>query len=400
MTLSTESDNVQSNQAPGLSSEPSLSAGQRWLAVLGAGLAVYLLVAAVDALSLAFQSLLAPQAEALMALASNPFLGLVLGILVTALVQSSSAVTSLLVAMVAGGLPIDIAIPAILGANVGTTVTNTLVSLGYVGDDDGFERGFAAATIHDFYNLLGLLVVFPLEVTLHPLARASAWLAAQVPTGLGSGGVDLPSPTLVFWPTRWLLKAGADGLPAPWDTVVCISGSLAVLMIGVTALSGLLRRLFTQVAENSVTSALEQGPLWSLLAGTGITALVQSSSLTTSLTVPLASAGMASLETVYPFVVGANIGTCATVLLAALALAGPLQTLVFQAAFVHLGFNLLLLLLVYGLPWLRSQPLKAARWLAKLATEYRLLAVGYVLGLFFVLPSAMLLASLWLRPVS
>ena len=62
--------------------------------------------------------------------------------------------------------------------------------------------------------------------------------------------------------------------------------------------------------------------------------------------------------------------------------------------------KLLLLLLVYGLPWLRSQPLKAARWLAKLATEYRLLAVGYVLGLFFVLPSAMLLASLWLLPVS
>ena len=86
-------------------------------------------------------------------------------------------------------------------------------------------------------------------------------------------------------------------------------------------------------------------------------------------------------------------------LLAAAALSGPLQTLVFQVAFVHLGFNLLLALLVYGLPGLRSRPLQAARWLAKLATEYRLLAIGYVLGVFFLLPSALLLTSLWLLPI-
>ncbi len=394
MTPSTEPDVVPADQTI----DTSLSTAQQGLYVVGVGLAVYLLVAAVDALSLAFQSLLGPQAEALMTLATNPFLGLVLGILVTALVQSSSAVTSLIVAMVAGGLPVGIAIPAILGANIGTTVTNTLVSLGYVGDDDGFERGFAAATVHDFYNLLGLLIVFPLEVTLHPLARASVWLASQIPSGSG-GSVSLPTLTAAFWPTRWLLRAGAEALPAPWDTLVCMGGSLAALMVGVTLLSGLLRQLFTQVAENTVQSALDRGPQWSLAAGTGITALVQSSSVTTSLTVPLASAGIVSLETVYPFLVGANIGTCATVLLAAVAISGPLQVLVFQVAFVHVGFNLLLALLVYGLPWLRSRPLQAARWLAKLATQYRLLAIAYVLGVFFILPSTLLLASLWLQPM-
>ncbi|MEO1592915.1 MAG: hypothetical protein AAFU71_16710, partial [Cyanobacteria bacterium J06632_22] len=78
----------------------------------------------------------------------------------------------------------------------------------------------------------------------------------------------------------------------------------------------------------------------------------------------------------------------------------PIQTLVFQAALVHIGFNLLLALLVYGLPMLRSRPLQAARWLAKLATEYRLLAIGYVIGVFFMLPSVLLLAWLWLRPIS
>ncbi|MEO1592632.1 MAG: Na/Pi symporter, partial [Cyanobacteria bacterium J06632_22] len=329
MNSSTEPDVVQSDQIIDTSlSDTSLSTGQRWLNGLGAGLAVYLLVAAVDALSLAFQSVLAPQAEALMTLASNPFLGLVLGILVTALVQSSSAVTSLVVILVAGGLPMGIAIPAILGANVGTTVTNTLVSLGYVGDDEGFERGFAAATVHDFYNLLGLLIVFPLEVTLHPLEKASAALVNGVANGLAnglatggvSGTLNLPSLTAALWPTRWLLRTGANALPAPWDTLVCIGSSLAALMVGVTLLSRLLRRQFSSVSENTVQSALDRGPLWSLAAGTGITALVQSSSVTTSLVVPLASAGMVSLETVYPFIVGANIGTCITVVLAAVAL--------------------------------------------------------------------------------
>ncbi|MEO0760023.1 MAG: Na/Pi symporter [Cyanobacteria bacterium J06648_16] len=398
MTPSTQSEATKPEaiQSGSVADQP-LSASQRWAYGLGVGLAVYLLVAAVDALSLAFQGVLGPQAEALMTLATNPFLGLVLGILVTALVQSSSAVTSLMVAMVAGGLPVEIAIPAILGSNVGTTVTNTLVSLGYVGDDEGFERGFAAATVHDFFNLLGLLIVFPLEVTLHPLAKAAAWLADQIPLGTESG-VHLPSLAVALTPARWLLRLVANGLPAPWDTFACLGGSLAVLMVAVSGLSWLLRQLFSRVAQEGIESALDRGPLWSLAAGTGITALVQSSSITTSLTVPLASAGMVSLETIYPFVVGANIGTCATVLLAAAAITGPLQTLVFRVAFVHIGFNLLIALLVYGLPWLRSGPLRAARWLARLATEYRLLAIGYVRSLFFVIPSLFLLISLWVFP--
>ncbi|MEO1744766.1 MAG: Na/Pi symporter, partial [Cyanobacteria bacterium J06629_9] len=230
MTPSTQSEATKPEtiQSGSVADQP-LSVSQRWAYGLGVGLAVYLLVAAVDALSLAFQGVLGPQAEALMTLATNPFLGLVLGILVTALVQSSSAVTSLMVAMVAGGLPVAIAIPAILGSNIGTTVTNTLVSLGYVGDDEGFERGFAAATVHDFFNLLGLLIVFPLEVTLHPLAEAAAWLADQIPSGTESS-VHLPSLAVALTPARWLLRAIANGLPAPWDTFACLGGSLAVLM--------------------------------------------------------------------------------------------------------------------------------------------------------------------------
>ncbi|VFN03455.1 MAG: solute carrier family 34 (sodium-dependent phosphate cotransporter) [Candidatus Kentron sp. G] len=63
-------------------------------------------------------------AERLFAFATNPFMGLLIGIMATALVQSSSTITSVIVGLVAGGLPVSAAIPMVMGANIGTTVTN------------------------------------------------------------------------------------------------------------------------------------------------------------------------------------------------------------------------------------------------------------------------------------
>ncbi|MEO0457502.1 MAG: Na/Pi symporter, partial [Cyanobacteria bacterium P01_A01_bin.114] len=188
-----------------------LTVRQRWVYATGAVAAIYLLFASIDGLGLGFQSLAGPQAEWLFGLAINPFLGLLLGILTTAMVQSSSIVTSMLIAAVGGGLPVAIAIPMVMGANIGTTLTNTLVSLGYVSDDDSFQRAFAAATLHDFFNLLSVAILFPLELTLHPLARLSEQILARV-SDL-PGGFALPSPAILVWPVRWGFRAIARYLP-------------------------------------------------------------------------------------------------------------------------------------------------------------------------------------------
>ena len=82
--------------------------------------------------------------------ASHPVAGLMIGLVATALIQSSSTVTSIIVGLVAGGLPIETAIPMVMGANIGTTVTNTIVSLGHIRNKEEFKRAFASATIHDF----------------------------------------------------------------------------------------------------------------------------------------------------------------------------------------------------------------------------------------------------------
>ena len=157
---------------------------------------VYLLLA-VDLINHGFKQATggAESAQALFAFATNPFMGVLLGGLVTALVQSSSTVTSIIVGMVAGGLPVSVAIPMVMGANLGTTITNTLVSFGHVGDRDEFRRAFAAATVHDGFNLLSIAIFLPLEMAFGILERLSGAL-------VGAAKVMGPPTTWRGW-TSW-----------------------------------------------------------------------------------------------------------------------------------------------------------------------------------------------------
>ena len=363
---------------------------QPWLYAGGAVLAIYGLFTAVDLLVIGFQSILGPQAAELLTLAANPWLGLLLGILATALMQSSSVVTTALVALVAGGLPIATAIPMVMGANLGTTLTNTLVSLGYMGDDEDFERGFAAATIHDCFNAIALVIFFPLELLLHPLERLSQWLLAHSPS-LAPVTIPLISPTdWLMQPTRWLMAYGVNHLPGPWDSLLLFGSSVGGLMVCVTALGWLMKHWLNDSSKNVIYWAMGHGsPLGALAAGAGITALVQSSSMTTSLMVPLAGADIITLEAIYPFVLGANVGTCITALVATVATRSSVSL---ELALVHLSYNLLAVVLIYGLPVLRTLPLTMARTLATTTKRYRIVAVAYVVGVFFLLP----LLALWL----
>ncbi|XP_053233243.1 sodium-dependent phosphate transport protein 2A isoform X1 [Podarcis raffonei] len=129
---------------------------------------LYLFVCSLDLLSSAFQLAGGKVAGDIIndnAILSNPVAGLVVGILVTVLVQSSSTSSSIIVSMVSSGLlEVRSAIPIIMGSNIGTSVTNTIVALMQSGDRDEFKRAFAGATLHDCFNWLSVLVLLPLEV--------------------------------------------------------------------------------------------------------------------------------------------------------------------------------------------------------------------------------------------
>ncbi|XP_066241860.1 sodium-dependent phosphate transport protein 2B [Saccopteryx leptura] len=134
---------------------------------------LYLFVCSLDVLSSAFQLVGGKVAGKFFnnnSVLSNPLAGLVIGVLVTVMVQSSSTSTSIVVSMVASSLlTVRAAIPIIMGANIGTSITNTLVALMQAGDRKVFRRAFAGATVHDFFNWLSVLVLLPVEATTHYL---------------------------------------------------------------------------------------------------------------------------------------------------------------------------------------------------------------------------------------
>ena len=131
-------------------------------------------------------------------------------------------------------------------------------------------------------------------------------------------------------------------------------------------------------------------PLTTMLFGGIFTILVQSSSITTSIVVPLIGSGILTLPQIFPYVLGANIGTTVTAMLASLA-TGNLAAV--TVAFTHLSFNLSGILLIYPIPAIRHIPMSMASGLAALTGKSRLIPIAYVVLVFYLIP--LLLIFLW-----
>ncbi|MFT7645710.1 MAG: sodium-dependent phosphate cotransporter [Candidatus Poriferisodalaceae bacterium] len=316
---------------------------------------------------------------------SNPIAGLCIGILGTVLVQSSSASTSVIVGLVAGGtLGVDAAVPMVMGANIGTTVTNTLVSLGHVRQSAEFKRAFAAATVHDFFNLIAVAILLPLEVFTGAISSIAESISSSL---VGSAGSEWKSP-IKKWvkePVSWLQdlweSVGASGNVQ--GALMLVTG-LAIILVALTFITKNMRKLVAARIERSVNAVLGKGGgAVALLLGLIVTIAVQSSSITTSIMVPLAAAGVVTLRNIYPVTLGANVGTTITALLAALAASKPEALTV---ALAHTTFNVMGILLLYVIPIARDVPIKLAEGLADIAVERRSWAFAYVVGLFVIAP--------------
>jgi sodium-dependent phosphate cotransporter len=323
-------------------------------------------------------------ARTLIETTSNPVVGLFIGLLATALVQSSSLTTSMVVTLVAGGgLSIAGAIPIIMGSNIGTSVTNAIVSLGSVTRPDEFRRAFAAANVHDFFNVLSVCVLFPLELAFHVVSGTAAFVADGV---AGFGGTNLLSPLkLITDPATAFIITAANS-----NGILVMVIGIALLFLALRQLVILLRSLVLGRAERLLHRYIFGAIVPSLIAGMIITALVQSSSITTSLIVPLVGAGIVSVQQVYPFVLGANVGTTITALLAALMLSGSGGTgglAALTVALAHTSFNLYGILIFLPIKRMRAIPIFLATKLGEIAFKRRAFAFAYVATVFFVIPS-------------
>ena len=320
----------------------------------------------------------------------NPFIGLMIGILGTTLVQSSSVSTSMIVALVAAPenpLPVANAVPMIMGTNIGTTVTNTAVSLAHMGRREEFRRAFAVATCHDFFNFIIVAVLLPLELMTGYLRQTAESLAALVS---GFGGVTYSSPLKTS--LKVAFQPVVDGSKLLFETPRA-QGVLIIILSGVLIVAALLllvkvmRSAMQSRVEVFITQFLGQSAMLSILVGIIVTVMVQSSSITTSLLVPLAGAGLIRLAQAFPITLGANIGTTVTALLASMAASGENAQSGVVIALVHFLFNITGTVMVYPIPAIRRLPLAAASRFADFAVRSRKWAVAYVLFLFYGLPA-------------
>ena len=354
---------------------------------------LYLFLTGVELLSGGFKIMGKGFVDGLFEGVSNPLAGLFVGLLATVLVQSSSVSTSVIVGLVASGVvgP-DEAVPMIMGANLGTTVTNTVASLGHVRRDQEFRRAFAAATVHDFFNILAVAIFLPIELATSYLSETAEWITERV---LGSSGAAFDSPlkAAVKKPAS-LVKDVLDDLGAHgnWKGGLMIVVGLACIFVALGYITKNMRLLVADRVEAAINRALGAGSgIVAIVLGMVITIAVQSSSITTSVLVPLAASGVLTLENIYPVTLGANVGTTVTALLASLATGNPAAVTV---ALVHTLFNLSGILLFYPIRVLRNLPLRLATGMSDITAERRSTAIAYALGMFVVVP---LLGVLLLR---
>lgn len=318
---------------------------------------------------------------------ANPISGLFAGILITVLVQSSSVSTATIVGLVgAGTLDLSLAVPMIMGANIGTTVTNTLASLGSIRRKGEFRRAFTAATMHDFFNLLAVVVLLPLELLTGALSRAATALTSVL---RGTEPVLQPGPSRLRTAVKLPVGVVEDlvvalGLPS-------VGAAIAILLLGVGLIFAalvLITRTMRQLVLGTVERAINRligrgGGSLGILIGLLITVAVQSSSITTSILVPLVAAGLLTARSAYPVTLGANVGTTITALIASLAVT---QAEGLTIALVHTLFNVTALLLVFPVPAVRYLPVRLAESFAGVAARRPTIVAAYLVSLFLVIP--------------
>ncbi len=313
-------------------------------------------------------------AENLIETTTNPLVGLFIGILATSIIQSSSSTTAIVVGLVAGGvLNVPNAIPIIMGANIGTSVTNTLASLTQIRRNVEFQRSFAAAVVHDFFNILAVLVIFPLQYFTNFLGQSASFLGEQFQH---IGGLKFLSPVKAITKPVVEILRNLIG-EHPWILLVL---ALVCLLFSLSQMVKALKALVVTKAEAWFDRYLFKTAVRALLVGLLLTALVQSSSITTSLAVPLAGAGLLTLTQIFPYTLGANIGTTVTAILAAL-VTGNLSAIV--VAFSHLLFNISGMIVWWPLKFV---PISLAQKFSQLATRKKIIPILYILVLFFLIP--------------
>jgi sodium-dependent phosphate cotransporter len=416
---------------------------KEWMSLsLGIGallVCLYFFLLGLELLGTAFKVVGGCTAGSLLGSDTNPLASLCIGIIATAILQSSSTTTAIVVSLVSGGLDVKQAIYLVMGANVGTSVTSMIVSLAHMGDGTELERAFAGASILCVFNLFTLIILFPMELIFNYLYR---FTEIMLPASVGEGEkwegpikkIVSPLANLILMANSDLIadistgdvqscdsmypvtcqngtvsyetcqqgligcssKTGIcpvffqDGASKDDDMVsgwVCLILALFLLIVCLIGLVSLLKKMLLGASTRIIYKATNINGYLAILIGAGVTILVQSSSITASALTPLCGIGVLKLENMFPLILGSDIGTTITALLAAM-VSSKVEAL--QIALCHVFFNVTGVIIWYPLPFIRKIPLAASRKLGKVTRKWRNFPILFIGVVFFLLPILLL----------
>ena len=221
-------------------------------------------------------------------LTSNPIKAVLLGAGVTAVIQSSSATTVMVVGFVNSGImKLTQAVGIIMGANIGTTVTSWLLSLTGIESGNFFVRLLKPTSFSPVLALIGVCLI-------------------------------------MFSKKEKKKDAGT------------IMIGFAILMTGMETMSGAVKPL-ANVPEFTGILTMFSNPVLGMIAGAVLTAIIQSSSASVGILQALCATGAVNFGTALPIIMGQNIGTCVTAMLSGIGASKNAR----RAALVHLYFNII-----------------------------------------------------------
>lgn len=335
-----------------------------------------LFIFAIDLLTVAMGLLNNEVSKEIIQATRNPFISLFVGLLVTALVQSSSTVTASIVAIVASGnMTLQQAVPMVLGANIGTTLTSTLVSFTFITRKKEFRRALSSGISHDMFNILNVLILFPLELYFNFLSNTAEKLAKFFVTD-GNQSADFEyNRIFTRGTTEWI----AEKINIPFLTTIL---AIFLVFFSIKVMTTSVYRTFVSDSFSNISKVVFKNSGLAFIYGVFFTAAVQSSTVTTSLIVPLVAERRVSLAKSFPFIIGANIGTTITAIIASMYKTEAAIGL----AFVHVLFNAIGALIFLPFPQLRQIPIRLAAWMGRTSVKNRFFGFAYILLTFFIIP--------------
>ena len=367
----------------------------RNIKIIASILLLYTFLVSISLMSHAFKGFGREFAEMLIRTTSNPFIGFFVGLLATSIIQSSGTTTSMIVAFVASGvLSVRSAIPIVIGANIGTTVTNTLVALTHFSRREEFRRAMGCSTMHDFFNILTAAILLPIELSTHFLERTAGFLATRFCEFAGMT-VHNPLDVIIKPAIRIIDRIFIDfmHLPVKLASGFMLITALIILFLSLIYGMRIMRSLVMRRTEVVLNNILGRNAALVMLMGVIFTAFVHSSSVTTAILVPIVASGILTMENAFPITLGANLGTTLTAIIASLT--GNVAAV--TIAFAHLLFNTTGILIIYPLKAIRRIPLAMARKMGEIACKKPFYAFMYVLTVFFIIPGFLIFISRMLK---